>query len=112
MKGIEMPVSFIVIVVIGLIVIVVATILMGNWWERGKGNIANTQKYTDLCTSYSEIKCRIADAILKYPTLGNDLGNICVKLGYSSPDECADMATFDEKCGRKCCRNFCMDVED
>lgn len=105
MKGMELPIGFLILLIIGVIVFAVVAVLLFMWYQRGGGNISLTQQHTNLCSYYSEFECKISDASFRYPTLQSDITAVCQELAYiSSMNPCSN---FDEDCGRPCCRAFC-----
>ena len=115
MKGMELPISVIVILVAGLIVVVALVVFTSKSVKGGTNDIDSINQQNALCKTYADMRCTIANANSQESGLPSSLVDICKKTGIIAQDtQCAaDLSTsegrdkFDRECGRVCCRNLC-----
>ena len=105
MKGMELAISPIILLVLGLIVLAALAAFMYVATSQGGKDIDDMQKHSELCKLYSDIRCTIANAgsASKYVSLQSEMMANCKKVS-AIPAVCLD---FDKDCGRPCCSSFC-----
>jgi len=106
MKGTDLPMNFLAVLVLCLIIIVALAMVLNKSGSETSGQAELIQEHSDLCGKYSELGCNISKASWLHPGLQNDLKNVCKSLGYISSD--ATCSDFDNDCGRPCCRSYCQ----
>lgn len=104
MKGMEMPILFVVAIIIGMITVIGVVLFLNEAVNDSNKNIDMITRHSELCSIYGDAKCVEKNVAPKYqPGFSNDMINACKKLGYISPfASCVD---FDRDCGRICCKS-------
>ena len=106
MKGLELPVNFLVVLLLVMISVVALVVFLQTSVNSGQDKFGMMREHSELCSVYADAKCVADDVAPKYlRDIRSKLPELCKKLGYVPGGSLC--INFDDECGRPCCSTLC-----